>query len=89
MIWTQRTKQAMQKPRRATWAAVALAVISVITQIINFVKIDLHPIKSKLDAIDEKTSRIEQKLQDHEMRLQILEYLQTEKPDKKSKVEGD
>lgn len=78
MTWTQRTKTAMQKPRKATWAAVALGVISILTQLLNFVRVDLQPLIIKLDQIDAKTTRIEQRLEDHERRLQNLEYLHTQ-----------
>ena len=57
-----------------------IAIVSLLVQFVNLVKVDLKPIKDKLDEIDAKTTRIEQRLEDHERRLQVLERTQMKAP---------
>lgn len=54
------------RDRKATWAGVALSVLSLLAQVGNFIRVDLQPVLSAL-------SRIEQRIEDHERRIAELE----------------
>lgn len=74
--WIARTKQTRAK---ASWAAVALALISCVVQGVNFVRTDLKPL---LEASQKNTAaleRIERRLEDHERRLVELEKVNVSK----------
>jgi hypothetical protein len=71
--WTGRVKKTARS--KATWAAVALAAISCIVQLVNFVRTDLKPVLDGIKSSNEKLTRIEQRLEDHERRIGELEKL--------------
>lgn len=64
--WVKRNFSKDAQPgRRSTWAAVAMALVSVVAQVVDVVmiKTDVAP----------TLERIERRLEDHEKRIQALE----------------
>ena len=72
--WTERAAR-VNKPR-ATWAAVALALVSLAVQMLNFWRSDLKPVLDATKANTVMLERIEQRLEDHETRIGELERWQ-------------
>lgn len=66
----------MPSKPRATWAAVALAVVSLCVQVVNFWRSDLKPVLEQGREQKESLLRIEKRLEDHERRLGDLEQWQ-------------
>lgn len=74
--WSVRaTPQRGDKPGRgkASWAAVALALVSCCVQGVNFVRTDLKPLLEAARQNQATLERIEQRLADHERRIAELE----------------
>lgn len=72
--WTQRVSATTARAKtKATWAAAALAGVSLLAQITNFVRSDLKPVLDGVKQVSAKLDAIEKRLEDHENRLRDLE----------------
>lgn len=74
-VWIDRSPTSkVQSPKsKTTWAAVALAVVSLCVQVTNFIRVDLKPLIEGVNKANTKLEQIERRLEDHERRIQELE----------------
>lgn len=84
--WNVRTKTPSRP--RATWAAVALAVVSLLVQCLNFWRTDLKPVLEVGQQNQAALTRIERKQADHDERLVRLEAIAVSNRARIEQLEG-